>query len=209
MKLINYDYSQYLEVLSSNSPSPGGGSVSAMSGGLAVALFQMVCNITKDKKEFADRREEMLDFVEKTEVYKAFFTRAIDEDSEAFDLVIQAFRMPKNTEEEKSIRSKKIQEGYKHAAMVPFRVGEMGYEFIGYLEEAMDKTIASAITDIFSAALQIRACILGAFINVKINLKSIKDEEFVQELTEKIQNYEYEMNKRIEKILSEIEGVLI
>lgn len=198
--LVDLNYRQYLEILSSNKPAPGGGSVSAASGGLAVSLLQMVCNLSIGKKNLSDYDHLYEDIISELEEYNEFFINSVDEDSQAFNLVIDAFKLPKSTDEEKAYRSRKIQEGYKHAAKVPFGVGEKAYKFIDYLEKILDKSNQSAITDVYVSAIQARACIEGAFANVSINLSSIKDKDFVNEYNDKMDYILEDSRKRIDSI---------
>lgn len=207
--LVNLDYKGYLDVLSSNEPAPGGGSVSALSGGLAVSLLQMVCNLSIGKKGLEEYQELYIEILKETNEYKEFFIKSVDEDSDAFNLVIEAFRLPKITDEEKKHRSEMIQKGYKRAANVPLNVGLKAYDFIKYQEKLVDNCNQSAITDIFVSALQTRACIEGAFANVYINLSSIKDEMFVKEYKDKMTQILEDSEKRINEIKQKIEKVIL
>lgn len=207
--LVDLDYKGYLEVLSSNEPAPGGGSVSALSGGLSVSLLQMVCNLSIGKKGLEEFDELYHQVLKETQEYKEFFIRSVDEDSDAFNLVIEAFRLAKSTDEEKKHRSEMIQKGYKHAANVPFNVGLKANDFIEYQEKLVDNCNQSAITDIYVSALQARACIEGAFANVYINLSSIKDDDFVSEYKQRMSQVLNDSKKRVERIKEKIEIVIV
>ncbi len=208
MKLINLDYSAYMDELSSKSPAPGGGSVSAISAGLAVSLFQMVINLSIDKKGYEEHRNLYEDLRDRSEAYKDFFTRAVDDDSEAFNDVIRAFRMAKESEEEKKLRSKAIQEGYKHAADVPFEVGKKAYEFYDFLEALVEKCNENSITDIAVSGLQLRAALYGAFYNVRINLTSIKDEEYVKLRLGQMEEMEENLVRRERELMAKIDEIM-
>lgn len=202
--LVDKSYKEYLDLLSSDSPSPGGGSVSAASGGLAVSLMQMVCNLSLGKKDLQAYQDEIKGHLDASKEYKDFFIKSVDEDSEAFNLVIKAFRLAKETEEEKMARSQQIQLGYKHAAQVPFDVMKKAYDFLGHLEALVDITNQSAITDIHVSALQILACMEGAFANVTINLASIKDEDFVLEKKQAMEMMLKDAKGRIDELKNTI-----
>lgn len=208
MKLINLDYSAYMDELSSKSPAPGGGSVSAISAGLAVSLFQMVINLSIDKKGYEEHRKLYEDLMGKSQAYKDFFTRSVDDDSDAFNDVIRAFRMAKETEEEKKLRSKAIQDGYKHAADVPFEVGKKAYDFYDFLEEVVDKCNENSITDIAVSGLQLRAALYGAFYNVRINLTSIKDEQYVKLRLGQMEEMEENLVRREKELMAKIDEIM-
>lgn len=206
--LVEKNYKEYLEILSSDSPSPGGGSVSALSGGLSVALMQMVCSLSMNKKGLEEHRDTFIQYFNEAQEYKEYFVTSVDEDSEAFSLVIDAFKLPKNTETEIQARKEAIQVGYKHAAQVPFEVGAKAYEFLDFLENMVDISNKSAITDVYVSALQLLACIQGAFVNVRINLSSIKDEDFVNEKTLEMEKILTNAQDRVNNIKMQIEKML-
>ena len=208
MKLINLDYQKYLEELSSNSPAPGGGSVSAISGGLGVSLFQMVVNLSINKKGYEEYRESYERLMEESKAYQEFFIRAVDDDSDAFNDVIKAFRMPKETEEDKEARRKAIQAGYKHAADVPFEVGKKAYDFYGFLEDIVDKCNENSITDIAVSGLQLRAALYGDFYNVRINLFAIKDEDYVKSRLEEMEKMEEDLVRREKELMEKINKIM-
>lgn len=200
--LVEKNYKEYLEVLSSNEPAPGGGSVSAMSGGLAVSLLQMVSQLSINKKGLEEYKNLHDKVLNETQQYKDFFIKAVDEDSNAFNLVIEAFKLPKGSNE----RKHQVQEGYKHAATVPFNVGLKAYELLDYIESVVDYCNESAITDIYVSALQTQACIEGAFANVSINLGSIKDESFVYEYKVKMDEILLKTKERVDILKEKIEN---
>jgi formiminotetrahydrofolate cyclodeaminase len=112
----------FLDKTASNDPLPGGGSVAALSSALAASLTMMVANLTIGKKKYASVNDEMLEIVKKLEIRKNEFVQLIDKDANSFDSVLQAFKMPKNTDEEKSLRTEAIQDGMRYAAKVPLGV---------------------------------------------------------------------------------------
>ena len=152
----------FLAETAGNAPVPGGGSISALNGAIATALTEMVANLTIGKKKYAEVEGQMI--------------RDIDRDSEAYDRVFAAFKLPKETEEEKAERSRVIQDATKQAAMVPMEVAEEIASVMETIIYVAHKGNRNAVTDACVAMMTARTCVLGALLNVRINLTSIKDE---------------------------------
>lgn len=183
-KLIDLTLAQYLENGKTTEPNPGGGSVAAFVGGMGAALSIMALNISygkepfeaKDeaiKKELDELKAEFDQIIDKLAVY-------VDEDSNSFNKVLEAFRLPKETEEEKAARSQAIQDGYKYALEVPMETARLGSKVLSNLEIYASHCSAIAISDVGCGVLFLAASIEAALQNVIINLKSIKDEAFVE-----------------------------
>lgn len=174
--------SEFIDELASNSPAPGGGSVSALVASLASALNAMVFNLTVGKKAYNEYSDDIKEVINKslqgTEQEKDTFIKLMEKDTEEFMVLMAAFKLPKNTEEEKSVRNDKIQEGYKRAIEVPYEVAKNAFKIYDYLEVACDYGNKNAISDAGVSALLAQAAIEGAVLNVKINLSSINDEDF-------------------------------
>ena len=186
-----------IDEVSRDSPAPGGGSVAAMSGSLGVALGVMVANLCVSKAGFEEHSEELGKIAEDGQEIKEFLVNAIDEDTNAFDKVIKAMRMPNDSDSEKEIRAEKMQEGYKSAAEVPLEVVEYCFRALNTcnrISKIMDDSMAS---DVGSGAQMSIAGARAAAYNVKINLKTITDNEYTSKT-----------NKKLEKLLSECEKVL-
>ena len=181
---------EFIDDLASNLPAPGGGSVAALCGSLGAALTSMVFNLTVGKKAYLalgdDERESVDAGLVKANELKDEFLKLMNEDTEAFNKLMAAFKMPKETEEEKSVRSQIIQEAYKGATNVPLEVARKAYDIYEIIEIAIDHGNKNAISDAGVAALLAQATIEGAIMNVKINLGSIKDEEFTSAIREEI-----------------------
>lgn len=180
--LVNKSLTEFIELAGSDSPTPGGGSVAALAGSLGSALTMMVANLSFDKKEYealdADVKAEFDDnFKRLTEIAEEL-TIIIDEDSNAFNGVMQAFKMPRETEEEKAARSQAIQTGYMEALEVPYECGKLCLEALELQNVFAKHGNVNAITDVGVGALLAYTGLEGAFLNVEINLSSIKDEEF-------------------------------
>jgi len=190
MKLAELNLDKFIAETASGEPVPGGGSISALCGALATALGSMVAGLTIGKKKYADVQDLMTEIRDDLNPKITFFTQAIDLDSAAYDAVSAAYRMPKDTEEQKSVRSAAIQEAMKGAANVPFTVAETAVDVIGTLREVMAKGNSNAVTDAYVALICARAAVMGACANVRINLLSITDTDFVAQLMPKVEQME-------------------
>lgn len=173
----------FISELSSNSPAPGGGAVAALTSSISCALSCMVYNLTVDKKSYEeydeDVKKKINDNLKEALKLKDEFLVMMDEDAVAFNGVIAAFKLPKQTEEEKMLRSNKIQEEYLKAMEVPLNVARKTLKIYDYLEIAAMYGNKNAISDAGVGTLMCQTAIESAILNVKINLGSIKDKELV------------------------------
>lgn len=178
--------------LASNSPAPGGGSVAALCGSLAAALTSMVHNLTIGKKFYNEYDEtlqnKIKDFQKICDDKKGEFLHLMDVDTDAFNQVMDAFKLPKETDEEKAFRSKKIQEGYTAAMEVPLNVARKIMGLFEYLELAVNSGNPNAVSDAGVGTLIALTGLEGAILNVKINLGSIKDKNLVDSVTAECDN---------------------
>lgn len=177
MKLVDMQVTEFLDVLKSDAPAPGGGSVSALSGAQGCGLFMMVADLTLGKEKYADYQDICKEAKEKGLPLYEELTAAVDKDTEAFNLISAAFKMPKDTEDQKAARKKAIADGTLVATEVPFRTLQMGYEGLKLAERLVGHSNPNCASDLGVAVLQLRACVLGAWMNVLINLPGVKDEE--------------------------------
>lgn len=194
--------SAFIDKLESKDPVPGGGSVAALSSSAAAGLAAMVANLTVGKKNYEAVSEKMEKIASEMAAYKQIFVDYIDKDANSFDGVMQAMKLPKETDEEKAVRTAKIQEETKYAAMVPFEVAEKTAELFDNIAVLVVEGNKNAQTDALVAAMMARTAILSALYNVKINLGSIKDTEFVETVTAKVKNLEALAVKREAEILA-------
>jgi glutamate formiminotransferase/formiminotetrahydrofolate cyclodeaminase len=176
----------FLSELASKSPAPGGGSVAALSGALGTALSSMVCNLTIGKERYTEMQDEIKEALAKSEKLKKRLTELIDEDTEAFNDVIKAFKMPKETEKQKEIRKQAIQQGYKTAATVPLKTAKTCEKILDIARIVAVKGNKNSITDTAVSALMAKAGVDSAILNVKINLGSIKDSGFVDKISSEL-----------------------
>lgn len=203
--LVDMNVKSFLDKTASKAPVPGGGSVAALSSSLATALTMMVGNLTIDKEGYEEVQEEMKKLVESLEDSMSEFVELIDKDANSFDSVIEAFKMPKDTEENQKKRSEKIQEGMKYAAKVPLEVAKKTSLLFDYIELVIEKGNKNAVTDGAVAAMMARTAILSALFNVKINLGSIKDEAFVKEYTAKVKDLEKMATEKEQELLAKVD----
>jgi len=173
--------SEFIDDVSSNSPAPGGGSVSALCGALGSALTAMVCRLTIGKKNYEGVQDEMLATLGQADELRAKLTGLIDRDTEAFNLVMKAFTLPKITDDEKRIRSEAIQTATKQATLVPLEVMKLCEQAMGIAATVAERGNVNSITDAGVAGLILKAGCEGAALNVQINLATLKDKTFVDE----------------------------
>lgn len=192
----------FLAETAGSAPVPGGGSISALNGAIATALTEMVANLTIGKKKYEEVEGQMKTIAIEASLIRQRLVAYIDKDSEAYDRVFAAFRLPKETEEEKATRSRVIQEATKEAALVPLQVAEEVVSVMETIIYVAHKGNQNAVTDACVAMMTARTCVLGALLNVRINLSSIKDEAFVRRMTEKADHMEAEAIRIEQKLLN-------
>ena len=190
-----------LDVTAGKDPVPGGGSISALSGSIAAALTEMVAGLTIGKKKYAEVEEQMKQLVERVHEIRQQLILDVDRDSEAYNVVFAAFQMPKETDEQKAARSAQIQEATKIAANVPMEVARRVYSLLSDIEEVVSNGNQNAVTDGCVAMMSARNAIIGALFNVRINLTSIKDEQFVADMTAEADRLEREVIEREAKVI--------
>ena len=204
MELRKLTVEGFINETSSSSPAPGGGSIAALNAASSAALITMVANLTLGKEKYAAVEGDMKEVAAKAGALKDDFLALIDEDSNPFNKIMAAFKLPKDTDEAKKARSAAIQDATKGAALVPFKVGQKANELFALAEEVITKGNQNAITDGAVAAMNARAAVRGAFLNVKINLGSIKDGLFVEDLQKKMAEIENEVDAREQALLGKV-----
>ena len=188
MKLADMQVTQFCDVLASDAPAPGGGSTAALEGALGAALTAIVCGLTtvgKSREKYAEYQEFVLASQKKALDLKARFVDVMDRDTEAFNVVSAAFGMPKATDEEKAARSAAIQKGLEGCTRTPFEMMELAAETLELTAELLGKTNDSAASDLGVSALSMRAAIQGAWLNVLINIGSLKNKELAEDYRKK------------------------
>ncbi len=169
----------FLDELASSSPAPGGGSVAALSGALGAALTSMVCNLTVGKKKYADVEDELKNVLVQSEHLREQFTELIERDTVAFNKVMEAFALPKETEPQKALRAAAIREATKEATLVPLEVMKHCIDALALAQTVAAKGNANSVTDAGVSALMLHAAVEGAGLNVRTNLNALNDPEFV------------------------------
>ena len=181
MKLAERTTNEFTKLLASDSPAPGGGSAAALEGSIGVALTAMVCALTAGKKQYAAHRDLILDVQKKAEDLRTRFVDVMDRDTEAFLVVSDAFAMPKATGGEKAVRSAAIQAGLVKCTETPFEMMQLAAEALELTVSILGAFNTSAASDLGVAALSLRSGIQGAWLNVLINIGSLKDGELAED----------------------------
>ena len=187
-KLAELQTAEFVDLLASDAPAPGGGSAAALEGALGAALTAMVCSLTtvgKSKEKYAEYQEFVVESQKKAADLKLRFVDVMDRDTDAFNVVSAAFRMPKSTDEEKAARSAAIQKGLEACTATPFEMMELATETLELTASLLGKTNDSAASDLGVSALSMRAAIQGAWLNVLINIGSLKNKELAEDYRKK------------------------
>lgn len=179
MKLVDLTVKDFVEVLGSDAPAPGGGSAAALAATMGISLTKMVCELTIGKKKYAEYEDEIKLVFDETKALQKHLLEAIDKDTEAFNAVSAVFEMPKETDNEKTARKIAMQTALQGAATSPFEMMKLMVNGLKVTKRAVGKSNTNAASDLGVAALNLKSGLQGAWLNVLINLSSIKDEEFV------------------------------
>ena len=204
--LVSMSTKKFLSELASSSPTPGGGSVAALAGALSAALSSMVCNLTVGKEKYDDVQDEIKNVLRKSENLRKELTKLIDKDTEAFNDVMKAFKMPKETDEQKERRKQIIQEGYKTAATVPLETAKTCERILDVALIVAEKGNKNSITDAAVSALMAKAGVQSAILNVKINLRSIKDQQFIEKIFFELEEIERNAIDKTDEIMKIVEN---
>jgi formiminotetrahydrofolate cyclodeaminase len=202
--LTDLTLTEFLEKTASHSPVPGGGSIAALSGAIAASLSEMVAHLTIGKKGYEALEEEMQEIAKDAFQYRERLIRTIDKDSNAYNDVMAAFKLPKGTEQERNNREAAIQEALIHATLVPLDVARDAFKIIELAGKVVKQGNKNAVTDAAVAVMMARTAALSALYNVKINLASIKDANFVKEVGNDVRRMESEIAHRERDILSDV-----
>ncbi|MBQ9638137.1 MAG: glutamate formimidoyltransferase [Bacteroidales bacterium] len=177
-KLVDLTCTGFADETASESPAPGGGSVSAYLGALGASLATMVANLSSHKAGWDDRWEFFSDWAVKGQAIKNELLHLVDEDTNAFNRIMNAFSLPKKTDEEKAARSAAIQDATRYATEVPFRTMQVAFSAYDIVRAMIEEGNPNSVTDAGVGALCVRSAVMGAHLNVKINASSLKDEQF-------------------------------
>ncbi|MFM7731608.1 MAG: cyclodeaminase/cyclohydrolase family protein, partial [Flavobacteriales bacterium] len=186
------DLVSFADETSSESPAPGGGSISAYVGALGVSLGSMVANLSSHKRGWDDRWEEFSRWAVRGMEFQRELLRLVDEDTRAFNRIMEAFALPKNTSEEKTARKEAIQAASKYAMEIPLTTARVAYQSMEVMQKMVEIGNPNSITDAGVGALCARTAVLGAVMNVRINAQGIEDREFVERCLQEAQTLEQE-----------------
>ena len=184
-KLIDFKLDEFADETAGESMAPGGGSIAAYVGTLGVSLGTMVANLSAHKAGWDDKWEFYSKWAEKGQAYKNKLLYLVDEDTNAFNKIIDGFRMPKSTDKEKAVRRIAIEEATKYATEIPFQVMETAYNSMEVMQAMIKEGLQSSLSDSGVGALCARTAVIGAYFNVRINAKDIKDREFAESILSK------------------------
>lgn len=207
-KLVSMDLEEFMNETASESVAPGGGSVSAYMGALGTALGAMVANISSHKRGWDERWEEFSAWAEKGKTIQNELLKLVDEDTNAFNMIMGAFKMPKSTDEEKKERKKAIEAATKNAIMVPFSVMETALGSYEVIEEMVKEGNPNSVTDAGVGALAVRACIKGAYLNVCVNTEGLEDQQFGEDIKAKAADIVKQSDSREKEIVEKVLGRL-
>jgi glutamate formiminotransferase/formiminotetrahydrofolate cyclodeaminase len=200
-KLVNMTLLEFADETASESPAPGGGSISAYMGSLGASLATMVANLSSHKKGWDDRWEEFSNYAEKGQYFKDELNKMVDLDTKAFNKIMTAFGLPKATDEEKKIRTQAINDATKFAIEVPFMVMNLAHDSMPLIKTMVEIGNPNSVTDAGVAALCARSAVLGAYMNVRINCSGYDDKAFVSKMIEE--------GKKIEQNALKLEAEII
>lgn len=207
-KLVSMSLVDFADETASESPAPGGGSIAAYVGALGVSLATMVANLSSHKKGWDDRWEEFSVWAEKGQLLKNELIKLVDADTKAFNLIMQAFGLPKSTEEEKAIRQKAIQDATRFAIEIPFRVMEVAYGSLDVIKAMAAIGNPNSVSDAGVGALCARAAVMGAYMNVRINASSYEDGNYVADILKRGKEIENKTIALETDILNIVDGKL-
>ncbi len=184
-RLVDMTLENFVHTTASESPAPGGGSISAAMGAMGAALGTMVANLSSHKRGWDDRWEEFSDWADKGKTYSDELLRLIDDDTDAFNEIMAAFGLPRGSEREKTERDQAIQEATKHAIEIPFQAMKKAYESMEVIKAMAEIGNPNSVSDAGVGALAARSAVMGAFLNVKINSASLEDKAYIEEVLSK------------------------
>lgn len=205
-KLIDLSLRDFMDITASESVAPGGGSISAYMGSLGAALGSMVANLSSHKRGWDDRWEEFSQWAERGKDIQNRLLLLVDDDTRAFNLIMEAFALPRSTDSEKSRRKASIEEATKYAINVPLKVMETAMEGFDLIRQMVTEGNPNSVTDGAVGALALRSCVKGAFLNVRINCSGLDDKKFVDSVVRKGSELEKNAERMEAEILKMVES---
>jgi glutamate formiminotransferase/formiminotetrahydrofolate cyclodeaminase len=208
-QLIDLSVSEFINETASELPAPGGGSVSALVGALGAALGSMVANLSSHKKDWDDRWEEFSDWAEKGKYFHQELLRCVDEDTRAFNLLMEAFSLPKTSEKEKEERKLRIGEATRTAMNVPFRVMQLACDSMEVLRAMAETGNPNSVSDAGVGALCALTAVEGAYLNVKINASGFDDKEYLASILNQSGKISQSAKVKAEEILEIVNSKIL
>ena len=209
MRIYEKTCLDFVDVLASKSAVPGGGGAAALTGAIGIALGSMVCNLTIGKKKYADYEESMKSILEKARELEKDLINMIDEDAQCFLPLSKAYGLSASTDEEKKIKAETMESALKTACKVPIKIVKACYEAIKLHEDLVDKGSRLAISDVGVGVQCLRAAILSAQLNVIVNINSIKDEEYVNQVRSEVNTIVEDGVKICDEVYKKVEIALM
>lgn len=209
-RLVTMTLTEFADETASESPAPGGGSISAYIGALGVSLATMVANLSSHKKGWDKRWEEFSQWAEKGQHFKDELTKLVDADTAAFNRIMSAFALPKSSDEEKAARKQAIQDATKFAIEIPFKVMQLSYDSMTLIKAMAEVGNPNSVSDAGVGALCARSAVMGAFMNVRINAGGYDDKTFIEGIIAKgkeIEGKTIALESEILKIVNEKIGI--
>ena len=206
--MLDKSCTDFLSVLSSAAPVPGGGGASALVGAVGVALGSMVGNLTLGKKKYERVQEDIKTILEKAEALRTELSALVEKDAEAFEPLSKAYGLPKNTDEEKRYRDEVMEKALKLACAVPMEIMEKSLEAMDLHEELVRKGTRIAISDVGVGVLFCKSALLGASLNVFINTKLMKDRTYAGQINEKAEKMICDGSSKADRIYREVEAAI-
>jgi len=199
---------EFTDEVSRDSPAPGGGSIAALAGALGAALGSMVANLTYGKRKYRKRQPEMEELAIHTQKLKDDLLRAVDEDTAAFEQVIQAMRLPQGSPDQEEARLKAIEAGYRHATEVPMNTARLCLEVLQLAMEATRRGMPASITDAGTACWMARAGVESALYNVRVNLGELQDSEWKSALIEETATISAQADQFLRESRDQVDKIL-
>jgi glutamate formiminotransferase/formiminotetrahydrofolate cyclodeaminase len=208
-KLISMNLKSFANETASDSPAPGGGSISAYTGSLGAALGTMVANLSAGKRGWEDQTPYFSDWAEKGQQQKDALLKLVDEDTHAFNRIMNAFGMPKTTDDEKKIRAHAIEEATKYACEIPLQIMKAAYHTLPLLAAMVDKGNPNSITDAGVGALCVKTAVRGAYFNVLVNAKGLKDRAYAEKIIAEAKNIVEKNHAEADAIAAKVESAIL
>lgn len=207
-KLVQMKLTDFADETASESPAPGGGSISAYCASLGVALGTMVANLSAGKRGWEDQISYFSEWAEKGQASKDQLLKLVDEDTKSFNQIMAGFSLPKNTEEEKVARTNAIEEATKYACEVPFKVMQLSYQSLDLLKAMIEKGNPNSITDAGVGVLCVKTAVRGAYFNVLVNANGLKDKNWANKMIQNAKDLLAKNHAAADQLLNQVETAL-